>query len=368
MSRNEQHPYGDRQGLSLDIPLSSHLPFSERLSLQLPMVGVTSIFGESGQGKTRLLRLIAGLDRVNGASIRFGDELWQHDGLFIPAHRRPVACVFQQNSLLSHLTAEQNLKFALKRRNPTASLKDFSNICDLLDIHHVMKRKPHQMSGGEQQRVAIAVALMCQPKLLLMDEPLASLDERRKQQILPYLEELHRASDIPIVYVSHSVDEVKRLADHIVWLSQHKLAFQGALSDAMQDLALAQHLGHEAGVVIDAEVTEISEQWHLAYLSFGEFGLWVKDVGLSLGQRSRLRVKAQDVSLALDNKDVSSIVNRLPATVIGINDLSDPAMLLVALALGDEIVLAKLTKRSVHNLGLELGLGVWMQVKSVAIL
>lgn len=359
---------GQADVLTLKVPQSPCLPFASDVALEIPLRGVTAIFGESGQGKTRLLRLIAGLDKVAGATVGFGDDYWQNNEQFMPAYKRPVACVFQQNSLLGHLSGEDNLRYVLKRRNASASIDDFSAIIALLDIRAVLNRKPHQMSGGEQQRVAIAAALVSQPKLLLMDEPLASLDTSRKRQILPYLEQLHRVSDIPIVYVSHSVDEVKRLADHIVWLDEQHIAFSGALSEGLQHLPLAQHLGPEAGVVIQANVKEIALQWHLAYVVFGDHGLWVKDEGLSLGQLIRLRVNAQDVSIALDNQDKTSIANRLPSCVADIHDLDDPAMAMVVLTVGQQQVLAKLTKRSVHSLQLEKGQTVWMQVKSVAII
>jgi molybdate transport system ATP-binding protein len=236
-----------------------------------------------------------------------------------------------------------------------------------MDIAPALERFPAQMSAGERQRVAIARALLIAPRLLLMDEPLASLDDARKQDILPYLERLHEEVDIPILYVSHAVDEVARLADHLVILDHGKVVADGALTDVLSRADLPVRLGEDTGAVVSADVVERDTQWHLLRAVFDGGELWLRDSGETIGQRIRVRILARDISLALSAHDDNSILNRLPARVLDIVPDRDDAMSLIRLSVGSSILIARLTRRSVENLRIGVGAAVCAQIKSVAI-
>ncbi len=236
-----------------------------------------------------------------------------------------------------------------------------------MGIESLLERYPAHLSGGERQRVAIARALLIQPKLLLMDEPLAALDTARKQEILPYLERLRSHFELPIFYVSHSLDEVARLADHIIMLDQGRLVAQGGVKELFSRIDLPVHLNEDAGVVIQGKVIERDTHWHLMRVGFKGGELWLRDGGDILNKAVRVRVLARDVSLTLTYQEDSSILNRLHAQVVDILADDDKAMSLVRLQVGDEYLIARVTKRSVANLNLILGNKVWAQIKSVAI-
>lgn len=236
-----------------------------------------------------------------------------------------------------------------------------------MGIAALLDQYPGQLSGGEQQRVAIARSLLVQPRVLLMDEPLAALDTTRKQEILPYLEQLPALFDIPILYVSHAIDEVARLADHMVVLEQGKVAAQGSLTDVFSRIDLPARFGDQTGVVLMGTIIERDTQWHLSRLSFGSGNLWVRDSGDEVGQTLRIRILARDVSIALAQHDDTSIANRIFAEVIEIAPDLDEAMALLRLKVGMHYLIARLTKRSVAHLQLVVGQKVWAQVKSVAL-
>jgi molybdate transport system ATP-binding protein len=337
------------------------------VDLALPAAGVTVLFGHSGSGKTTLLRCIAGLERAPGARIAFRGESWQDAAHFLPAHRRPIGYVFQEASLFPHLSARGNLEFARARAERGAEGIGYAQAVELLGIGHLLERRPAQLSGGERQRVAIARALLVNPRLLLMDEPLASLDVQRKQEVLPCLERLKSELRVPIVYVSHAPEEVARLADHLVLLREGRALAAGPLTELLSQLDLPLGLGEDTGVVLHGEVTERDARWHLARVGFAGGALWVRDDGLATGTRVRVRVLARDVSLALAQHTDTSIANALPATVEAIAADAHPGLALVRVALGESRLLARLTQRSVHQLGLSPGTAVWAQVKSAAL-
>jgi molybdate transport system ATP-binding protein len=348
--------------------------FTLDVDLDLPARGVTALFGHSGSGKTTLLRCIAGLERAPLGRLSVNDVVWQNDvpkappgGHWLPTHRRPLGYVFQEASLFPHLTVLGNLRYGLQRSVGAARVS-LDQAIELLGIGHLLGRKPDQLSGGERQRVGMARALALSPSLLLMDEPLAALDLKRKQEILPYLQRLHAELDIPVLYVSHSPDEVARLADHIVVLDAGRAVAAGPLKDTLARLDLPIHLGEDAGVVLDAVVAERDAQWHLARVTFSGGSLWVRDDGHALGQAVRVRILARDVSIALQKISHSSIQNGLSATVDEIADDHHPAQALVRLMAGDTPILARLTQRAVASLRLSRGLPVWVQVKSVALI
>lgn len=348
--------------------IGQHRTFSLDVELSLPAKGITAIFGESGSGKTTLLRCIAGLEKVQQGSCTVRGDVWQSTETFVPTHRRPLAYVFQEASLFPHLTAFGNLRYAMKRSDSTVSEQDFDRIVALMGIARLDNQYPDQLSGGERQRVAIARALLIKPRLLLMDEPLASLDAMRKREIMPYLEKLHDELELPILYVTHSLDEVARLADYLVVLEQGRILAQGSLSDVLGSIDLPLPLGEENGIVVDASVVERDLAWHLVRAQFAGGELWVKDSGDAIGQHIRIRILARDVSLALESHDDTSILNRLPSEVVEIQDDSDEAMALIRLAVGSTTIIARVSRRSVDKLQLGPGSKVWAQIKSVAIL
>lgn len=335
--------------------------------LTLPDRGVTALFGPSGSGKTSLLRCIAGLERARGGYLAFRGEIWQNETTWLPVHRRPLGYVFQEPSLFPHLTVLGNLRYGLKRtQNPQESSLD--RAIDLLGIGHLVDRKPEGLSGGERQRVGIARALAVNPGILLMDEPLAALDVKRKQEILPYLERLHDELKIPVLYVSHSPDEVARLADHLVVMEDGRVVAQGPLTEVLARLDLPIRLGEEAGVVLDAEVGAIDLDWHLARVDFDGGSLWIRDHGVDLGRRVRARVLARDVSLAFQRPGPSSIQNVLFGRVDAVACDEHPALALVRVRVGGCALLARLTRRAAHRLGVKEGLPIWVQVKSAALM
>ncbi len=347
------------------------LPFSKSdfqldVDLRLPRQGVTAIFGPSGSGKTTLLRCIAGLQHSPVGELYFGGDCWQRGRHRVPCHRRPIAYVFQEASLFPHLNVAQNLRYALRRA--AADGPSLAEVCELLALDALMERRPDRLSGGERQRVAIARALLIAPRLLLMDEPLSGLDPARKAEILPFLEQLCRQSNIPILYVSHSVDEVCRLADHLVVMNDGRVIDQGPLEKMLIDRHLSSDSDSDVSALLRAEVEEIDTQWQLARLAFDGGHLWVRSNGESIGSELRLRIRAQDISITLSAPSDSSILNILPSSIVAISDEPGGAMQLLQLAIGNSHLLARLTRRSVHQLGLRVGMPVYAQLKSVAII
>ena len=237
---------------------------------------------------------------------------------------------------------------------------------ELLGIGHLLQRYPNQLSGGERQRVAIARALLVKPQLLLMDEPLASLDATLKQDILPYLERLHHELDMPVLYVSHAQDEIARLADHLVVLEKGRATASGPLAEVLSDITGPAVAGEDSAVVIKAMVEERDAQWGLIRVGFAGGAMWLRDNGENIGEPVRVRIAARDVSLALCEHDDTSIVNRLHGVIDDIAPESG-ATALVRITVGSQAVLARITRRSAHHLQLEPGMQVWLQIKSAAI-
>lgn len=337
------------------------------LDLALPGRGISAVFGPSGSGKTTLLRAIAGLVRVPNGRLRVDGEVWQDARTFVPTHRRPLGYVFQEASLFPHLSVRRNLDYG-RRRAGQGEPAALAHILELLGIGHLLERRPAGLSGGERQRVAIARALLTRPRLLLMDEPLAALDQARKEEILPYLEGLHRELGIPVLYISHAPDEVARLADHLVVLDSGRVLAAGPLSDTLARLDLPIRLGEDAGVVIEARVAVRDPEWHLARVDFAGGALWVRDRGHPLGESVRVRILARDVSIAREPLQGTSILNALPVAVTGLAPDTHPALRLVQVTAQGVPLLARLTARSVAALELAPGAQVWVQIKAVALI
>ena len=344
--------------------------FALDVDLDLPGRGVTALFGQSGCGKTTLLRCIAGLERGTGW-LKVNGETWQDAERFVPTHCRPLGYVFQDARLFAHLDVRRNLDYGAKRafrRTTSADSSRRDAIVDLLGLGPLLDRLPSRLSGGEQQRVAIARALLTEPRLLLMDEPLVSLDHARKQEFLPWLERLREELDIPLIYVSHAPDEVARLADHIVVMDAGRAVAQGPLAETLARVDLPITLGEDAGAVFEATVVARDAEWHLARVAFDGGELRVRDNGTPLGRRVRVRVLARDVSIASSRHDDVSILNLLPATIVAHAAEAHPSQLLVQLRVGATLLLARLTRYSAQRLDLAPGREVWVQIKAVALI
>jgi molybdate transport system ATP-binding protein len=343
--------------------------FQLDVDLDLPRQGISALFGHSGSGKTTVLRAIAGLERAPGGVVALGDDVWQDDvrGVFVPVHKRAIGYVFQEASLFPHLSVRANLEFG-RRRVPVHERRfALEPVTALLGIAGLLERRPDGLSGGERQRVAIARALLASPRLLLMDEPLAALDLRRKQEILPYLERMHGELAIPIVYVSHAPDEVARLADHLVLLDAGKAVASGPLTETLARVDLPPSFADDAGVVLDTILVGHEED-ALSRLEFAGGTLLVGRRREAVGTHLRCRIHARDVSLALDCPQGTSIVNRLPAVVTAVAATDTPGHVLVQLRMGESPLLARITERSRRELGIAPGLRLWVQIKGVALL
>lgn len=341
--------------------------FSLDINIDIPGRGVTAIFGESGSGKTTFLRCVAGLEKAQQGKLVINGNTWQDDSTFLPTHRRPLGYVFQEASLFSHLTAHGNLHYAIKRSDEPVSEAFYEKVINTMGIEKILSRFPSQLSGGERQRVAIARALLIQPRILLMDEPLAALDSARKQEILPYLERLHNSFDIPILYVSHSMDEVARLADHVVVLHEGKVSAQGNLTQVFSRMDSPVQFTQESGVILQATITEKDTQWNLMSVKFSGGKLWLHDSGEALNEPVRVRVLARDLSLALNNHNDTSILNRLEVEVLEIAPGPNDAMAMIRLKAGEDYLIARVTHRSVSHLDIKPGKKLLAQIKSVAI-
>ena len=346
--------------------------FSLDVDLHLPGRGVSALYGHSGSGKTTCLRCIAGLERAEQGFVQINDEIWQDsdNGIFVPPHKRALGYVFQEASLFPHLSVLANLQFGLKRIAKSQRRVDLAQATELLGIGHLLERHPQHLSGGERQRVGIARALLTSPKLLLMDEPLAALDSQRKSEILPYLQRLHDELDIPVLYVSHAQDEVARLADHLVLLSDGKALASGPIGETLARLDLPMAMGDDAGVIIEGQVSAYDAQYQLLSLQLPatEMNIRVTHEPMTVGQALRCKVHARDISLALHNDASSSILNRLPVTVVSEQAADNAAHVLIRLDAGGTPLLARITRYSRDHLAIQPGQQLWAQIKAVAVL
>lgn len=357
--------------------------FALQVDLQLPAQGITVLFGPSGSGKTTLLRCVAGLEQAQG-QVTLGDEVWQDStrGVFRPTWQRELGYVFQEASLFEHLSVQQNLNYGVRRvqrhgmqgttgtpyRQTADGAQALADAVHLLGIDHLLQRGVGGLSGGERQRVAIARALATQPRLLLLDEPLVALDVARRKEILPWLERMHRELRIPVLYVTHSVDEMARLADNVVLLDHGTVQTSGPLHEALATTAVANVIGEEAGIVTAGTVALRDADTHLAQVRCDAGSLWVRDQGLNTSQAARLRILARDVSLALSCHDDCTIQNRLQGVIEAIDSDVHPSQALVRVRCGSTAVLSRVTRRALQQLALVPGVAVWCHVKSVALM
>jgi molybdate transport system ATP-binding protein len=353
----------------------SRSAFKLDVDLQLPGQGITAIFGPSGSGKTTLLRAVAGLEKNQQGRIQIGANVWQDtlQGIDLPTWQRALGYVFQESSLLPHLSVKDNLNFGLKRalnslgNVQTEAAKALQASIELLGIGSLLQRMPDQLSGGERQRVAIARAIAMQPQLLLMDEPLASLDAARRQEIFPWLAKLRDELKMPMLYVTHSAEEVTRLADYLVVLEQGQVKAQGPVGTVLTQVVNPVVIGEDAGALIAGHIGAVDAEWHLSRIDFEGGCVWMRDVGMPVGKAVRIRILARDVSLATSEPQNTSIQNQLLGTIQSITPDAHPSQVMVNLKCGAEEVMARVTKRAVDELGLHVGQSVWAQVKSVAL-
>jgi molybdate transport system ATP-binding protein len=354
--------------MNLDLQLAVQRG-SFRLDVQLDVAarGIIALSGPSGCGKTTVLRCLAGLDRHPGAVVRLGDITWQSGSRFVPPHRRHIGYVFQESALLPHLSVRDNLHYGWSRTEPSRRSIAVDDAIAWLGIEALLERRPHTLSGGERQRVAIARALATSPRLLLLDEPLASLDPERKREILPYLDALRSHLATPIVYVSHSTEEVARLADHLVLIRDGRLVAHGGIATLLTRLDLPLAHGTDAASLIDATVVGQDADNHLTRLQSAAGSLLVVHRELAPQSRVRLRIAARDVSLTLSEPKDTSILNRFPATITEMAPTGS-ALTTVRLRVGECVLLSRITNRSAAQLALQPGSPVYAQVKSVALL
>ena len=334
----------------------------------LPGRGVTALFGPSGAGKTSCLRMIAGLDRQAVGELRFGAETWQDSRrrIFVPPHWRKVGYVAQAPSLFEHLDVAGNLDFAWRRAGAPARL-DRDGLIDQFGLGGLLSRRVGALSGGERQRVAIVRALLSDPSLLLLDEPLSGLDGAAREDLLGRLEALHARLAIPMIYVSHAIDEVARLANHLVLLDAGQVVTQGPLNATVTRLDLPPALIEAAGAVIEGAVTAHDPADHLTELTFDGGTLFLPGDRARVGQRLRCRVAARDVALTTERQSGGSALNQLACRVVAIGDADHPSQCLVQLAAGGTMLLARITRRSSRTLDLQPGSHVWAQVKATAL-
>ncbi|PUE06827.1 molybdenum ABC transporter ATP-binding protein [Limnohabitans sp. T6-5] len=343
--------------------------FELKVDLHLPAQGISVLFGASGSGKTSVLRCVAGLERARDAKVIVAGEVWQDDlsGVFLPTHRRALGYVFQESSLFEHLDVMGNLRYGLQRARSPQAEQTLQLAIELLGIAHLLRRPPDQLSGGERQRVAIARALATAPRILLLDEPMAALDQARRLEILPWLERLRDELHIPMLYVTHSADELARLANHLVVMASGRVQSAGAVGEVLASIDPPMMVGDDVGALLHGRVVERDAQWHLASVAIDGGVLWLRDSGLPVGQTVRLRVLARDVSLTTTEPGHTSIQNHLPCVLDAIAPDVHPSQVLVRVRCGESVLLARITRRALDTLGLLPGHAAWVQVKSVAI-
>lgn len=349
--------------------------FSLDVAFDMPMRGITALFGPSGCGKTTILRCMAGLQQLPGRFI-IGDEVWQDSakGVFIRTHERPLGYVFQEASLFQHLSVRQNLLYGAKRAGNalTSDALDFDAIVELLGIGHLLERSPVALSGGERQRVSVGRALLSRPRILLMDEPLSALDRMTKEEILPYFERLHESLALPIVYVSHDIGEVARLADTLVLVAKGRVLASGPLSVLQTDPNLPLIAAPDAAVMLEGRVAHIDEDYALTHFAVPGGTLVVPGRQGAPDTERRLRIAASDVSFTLTAASDTTILNCLPARIVSIDGSGSEAQVNIIAALGTDgsgaRIAARITRKSQATLGLAPGMPVFAQIKSVALM
>ncbi len=341
--------------------------FTLDVDFELPLRGIAGVFGASGAGKTSLLRCIAGLEHPTTGKLVVAGDVWQDNSSSTSraVHDRDIGYVFQEPRLFAHLDVRGNIEYGLRRREHNGA-PDIDHVIGLLGLERLLNRRTDELSGGEAQRVAIARALLCAPRFVLMDEPLASLDQKRKDEILPFLDRLHAEAGVPIIYVSHNIDEVCRLCDHLVVIEDGGVVADGELQSVLVRMDVPLLSGEQAGSVVQGTAKAYDENDDLTRLQFSGGDIWVPGKAGVDGSILRLRIRANDVSLCRAIPEQSTILNILPAVIEAVQPDQGPSML-VRLVLGKDRVVARVTRRSIRELELQEGEEVLAQIKSVAV-
>jgi molybdate transport system ATP-binding protein len=344
--------------------------FQFAVDLQLPGSGVTVLLGYSGCGKTTLLRCIAGLERAAKGYFAINGTIWQdsQNNLFLPTYQRNLGYVFQEANLFPQLSVIDNLRFGVKRIHQQNFDNDkLTAITELLGINLLLDRMPDRLSGGEKQRVAIARALVLNPDILLMDEPLAALDSKRKQEVMPYLLKLQQEFNIPIIYVTHSQQEAAQLADTLVLMENGHVQACGKISETLGRIDLPLAKEKDAAVVWTAVIIHHEPEFRLTTADCSGSSLSLPMIDASPGSKLRVQIHARDVSITLQAPNQTSILNVLPAIITGINDDLD-GQTIIQLQVGQLTLLSHITRKSAQLLALTTGLSVFVQIKGTSLL
>ncbi len=345
--------------------------FSLDAAFEAPPCGITGVLGPSGSGKTTLLRCVGGLERQVSGRFQIGERIWldSERGVCVPAHRRSVGFVFQHANLFPHLSVRANLLYGSRRVPQRHRRFELETVVQWLGLSNLLDRRPFRLSGGEQQRVAIGRALLRSPELLLLDEPLTSLDQRARRAILPYLERLHADLEIPVLYVSHSMSEIARLADQVIWLDSGRIRETGSPQEVLSRHDLAEATHDDPRSVIETTVSAHDRQYHLSELASPLGPLFIGGLEHAIGEPVRVQIHASDVSIALDAETRHSILNVFRLDIVELREFG-PGQMLVYLSLGQEndpILVARITRKSAHRLELEPGKTIWARVKAVRV-
>lgn len=344
--------------------------FQLQASFSVPARGVAAVFGPSGCGKTTLLRAVAGLEERSQGLMEVEGEIWLNQKYSMPAEQRRVGFVFQTPSLFSHLTVEQNLLYGRKRLKEAPKITELNEFYKKIGVQGLLQRSSQELSGGEAQRVALGRALLSEPQLLLMDEPLSALDQASRYNLMSFLENLFENIEIPVFYVTHSTEEVARLADNLVLMNAGQVSDYGLIKQVLGRLDGGLSRSDVAFSVFQGQIEEQSLPGLTTVRCAGGVTLQLPraDQSLETGQRVRLRIRAKEVSVCLEQPKGSSILNILPATISDISELSYAGSRLIKLEVGEELLLSKVSEHSVKQLDLKKGQLVYAQIKSVALL
>jgi molybdate transport system ATP-binding protein len=345
--------------------------FALDAALEAPPSGVTGLFGPSGSGKTSLLRCLAGLTQAERGYVQLDEETWQDADaeVFVPPHRRGVGYVAQHGDLFPQLNVRDNLRYGMRRVPPAERRLSWDDVVEWVAVRPLLDRDVSRLSGGERQRVALGRALLASPRLMLLDEPVSALDEPSRHEVLACLSGVFRRLDVPVLYVSHSLTEVARMAEHLVWLMEGRVADAGSVGQVLGRMDFARWRGEEIATLLDARIRSHDEEYHLTDVTTPLGALVIHRRSEGPGTAIRVQINARDVSIGLEPQHRSSILNELPLDIVEIADLS-ASDCLVRLARGADspVLFARLTRRSRDQLALTPGQRVFARVKSVAVL
>ena len=344
--------------------------FTLALKEQLPVAGVTAVFGPSGSGKSSLLRLLAGFERPVSGHIQLEKQVWAGGSpqIFLPPHRRGIGYVFQGGRLLPHLTVRGNLDYADKRARLRLNAYTFEDVITAFDLADLFERKPGTLSGGERQRVALAQALLTRPRLLLLDEPLSALDDRRKQEILPYLEQLQDRFAIPTLYVSHNLREVVRLADRVLMLEAGQATAFGSAVEVLNAHGFRTGGASRSGTILTGKVTRIDERLQLMDIAIGEDVMKLPhDAAYAVGKSVRMVLNASEIALSTKRPEGLSIQNALQGRIKHIHSAPDQAVASVMVTLGTADIAVEVTRAAIEDLDLAPDVPVFALVKTASL-